>query len=103
MGAAVAGRHDARGHRSAKPERIPNRHHQIADTRFVRICPFGDGQRLLRIHLQHREICLVVAADQSGRQRCAVAQDHRDLVRALNDVVVGDDVARRINDESGAQ
>ena len=52
-------------------------------------------QRLGRLHLQHREIGLRVAADHLGLQPRAVVEDDGDLVGVGDDVVVGDDDAGR--------
>ncbi len=45
----------------------------------------------------------VVLAEQRGLQRGVVLQDHGDLVRAVDHVVVGDDDAGRVDDEARAE
>ena len=50
-----------------------------------------------------RQIALGVLADQLGRELGAVIEDDIDLVGVGDDVIVGDDEARRIDDEAGAQ
>ena len=53
--------------------------------------------------LQHREVGLVVGADQFGGQPRAVGQEHLDVVGALDDVVVGDDQPVGADDEARAE
>src|SRR3546814_6935987 len=59
--------------------------------------------RLLGLHLQQRQVGVLVAADDGGIQRSAVRQHDLHLVRVGDDVVVGDDVAARVDDEAGAE
>ena len=56
-----------------------------------------------RVHAEHCKIRRRVAADDFGLDRVAVGEADRDLVRALDDVVVGDDVPRLVDDEAGAE
>ena len=62
-------------------------------------------KRLLRRHLQQCEVGLGVAAEHLvDLQLGAVMEVDDDLVRALDDVVVGDDEAfLAIDDEAGAE
>ena len=100
---AVARRNDARRHGGAEAERIADRHHPVAYPCLVRIAEFRGRQRLRRLHLEKRQIGLVVAPDQLGRKRGAVIQRHRDLVGAFDHMIVGHDQAGGIDDEAGAE
>ena len=61
------------------------------------------GQRTLWLDLEDRDICFGVAADNLRFQAGIVMQDHRYFVGVLNDMVVGDHISFRIDDEPGAQ
>ena len=100
---AVARRDDAGRHRAAEAERIADRHHPVADAHLVGIAELHRHQRLRRLELQHREVGLLVDADQLGLDLGAVVEDDLDLVGIRDDVVVGDDDARGIDDEAGAE
>ena len=67
--------------------------------------PSGRGVSALaaRLDAEHREIGRRVGADELGLDRVAVREAHRDLVRALDDVVVRDDVAGLVDDEARAE
>ena len=52
---------------------------------------------------EHREVGLVVVPDHLGRELAAVVEVDGDLVGALDDVIVGDDDAGRVDDEAGAE
>ena len=53
-------------------------------------------------HLEQREVGLLVGADHLGRKRRAVVGDEGHLGGVLDDVVVGDEIARRRDEEAGA-
>ena len=57
-------------------------------------------QRLVGLHLQQRDVAAFVAADDLGLQGGVVLQRDRNLVGALDDMVVGHDVAGGIDDEA---
>ena len=57
----------------------------------------------LRVDGEDGEVARGVLADELGRDRVALlAEADGELVGVLDDVVVGDDVARRVDDEAGA-
>ncbi len=60
-------------------------------------------KRRRRIHLEKREVGLVVDADDLGSSFSAVGEVGDDLVGVGDHVVVGDDQAGRIDDEAGAE
>jgi hypothetical protein len=55
------------------------------------------------VDLQHGNVDPAVRADQLGLELGVVAQDDGNVLRPLDDVVVGDDVAIGIDDEARAE
>ena len=90
---AAARRHDAGGHGAAQAERIADRHHRLADAHLGGVAELDVRQRLVALDLEHREVGLLVAAQQLGRELAAVGQGDGDLLGLAGDVVVGDDEA----------
>jgi hypothetical protein len=88
-----------------RPNGIADRDHPVADPALVGIAELGGRQRLLvgRLDLEHGDVDPAVGADQLGLELGVVAQDHRDVLGALDDVVVGEDVALAVDDEARAQ
>ena len=60
---AAACRDDAGRDRTAEAKRVADRHHPIAGTQLVGIAEFHRLQRLVALHLEHREIDLGILAD----------------------------------------
>lgn len=91
---------DTHGHGYAKAERIADDHHPIADPDLSRVAE-GDGlERLLRFDLQEGEVGFRIHADKLRLQFRSIGEVDLDIVGILNDVVVGDYVAGRIDDEA---
>ena len=67
--------------------------------------PSGSGVSALAdvVHPQHGEVGGRIGADDLGLDRVAVREAHSDLVGALDDVVVRDDVPGLVDDEAGAE
>ena len=66
--------------------------------------PQCDGrQRRFRLDLEQRQVGDRVASDHLRRQDGFVRERHRDLLRVGDDMVIGDDQPRRIDDEPGTQ
>jgi hypothetical protein len=59
------------------------------------------GQRLVAFDLEQRHIRGLVGADQLGFELAPVGKLDGDLLAVLDDVVVGDDEARLVDDEAG--
>src|SRR4029077_19299784 len=68
--------------------------------RGVAVAPGCRTQRPVRLDLQQRDIRLGIASDQLGLEICIVMQDDRNLVSIGDYMVVGHDIARRIDDEA---
>src|SRR6202051_821841 len=100
---AVARRDDARRHRAAEAGRIADPCPPFAETQLVGIAELHRDQRFWRLELQHRKVGLLVDADQLGLDLGAVIHDDVDLVGVGDDVIVGHDDTRRVDDKAGAQ
>ena len=94
-------RDDTSRDRAAEAERIADRQHPIADARGL-LRELQNRQRLLRLDLQECKIGARVGADDLGVNLLLVIEAHLHLGGAVDDVVVGDDVAVSRNDEAGA-
>ena len=73
------------------PNGLPIAITQSPTSARVAVAELDEGQIAAGVDLEHREVGLVVGADELRRQPRAVGQEHQDLVGALDDVVVGDD------------
>ena len=62
----------------------------------------GDAGQVFRVDLDDREIVELVDADEFGREDAAVIQGDANLHGAIDDVIVGDDVAVGRNDDAAA-
>ena len=63
----------------------------------------GDHRQPVEVDLQHRDVGLGVGADQPGLGLAAVRQLHLDVVGALDDMVVGEQVAFGRDDHARAE
>ena len=75
---------------------------RLADHQVVGGAQRHDGQRLGGVDLDEGQVGLGVAGDDAGRVHGAVGQADAQRVHVLDDVVVGDDVAARVDDDAGA-
>ena len=103
MNVTPARRYDAGGHRAAQAKRIADRQDPVADAGLTRVTEIDRRQRLVGFHLKQRDIAAFVTADNLGLQHGVVLQRDGDLVGAFDHVVVGDDIACRIDDKARAQ
>jgi hypothetical protein len=56
------------------------------------------------LHLQQRDVALVIAADQFGIKFAAIVQLDADFIGLADDVIVGQNIAFcRINNDAGTQ
>jgi len=83
---------DSRSDGMLQAEGVADGYDEIADLEAR-----GIAERHLReplgTHLEHGDVRVLVAADHLGLEVAPVLQRHGDLVRVLDDVCVGDDVA----------
>ena len=98
-------RDDAVGHGLADAERIADRQHHVADLQIVGIAEVDHREALLAVVLdaQHREIGARVLEHDIDRELALVGERDLHLVGAVDDVIVGDDQAGRIDDDAGAE
>src|SRR5438876_8643552 len=103
---AAGGGDDAGSHCGIQPEGAADSQHPIAYLHGVGVAKLGAGQLALAVDLDYREIGFAIHADDFGIVQHAlrlVLQLHADAVGPLHHVVVGQDVAARIHDDSGTQ
>src|SRR5690606_29120035 len=99
---AAARRDDAGRDRAAEAERIADGHDPVADAHLAVIGEGDIGKLAVGIDLQHGKVGALVGADQLGLQLRAVIENDGEALAALDDVVVGDDVAVGGDDEARA-
>jgi hypothetical protein len=90
---------DAVRHRLREPERIADRQHRIADLQRVGTAELHHRQ-ILECDLQHREIGVRIAPHHFGVRAATVGELHPDLIGLRHHVMIGDDVALPIDDDS---
>ena len=95
--------HDPRRHAAAETERIADRHHPVADPERIGIAEADIGKRVRRIHLEHGQVRCLVMPDQLRVAHLAIGEDDGNFLRPVDHMIVGDDHARRIDDEARAE
>ena len=93
---------DAAGDGGIEAERIADNQYPIADPRGVAVAPADIRHRMVEVDLEQRQIGLGVASDDPGGMRLSVLQNDRYFFGIVDDVVLGDDVAVGIDDETRA-
>src|SRR5581483_5527975 len=99
--APVQGRDDADRDRGTQAEWIADGDAPLADLQAIRIAEFGDRQAG-GFDTHDGEIGLRIAPDQPRVVPTAIRQRDPDAVRAINDMVVRENVAVRGEDDAGA-
>ena len=74
----------------------------LARLQLIRVTELCGGQVACRRYLDDRKVGLLIRADDLGIKRGAVAQLYRNRLRAVHNVVVGDDVAVLAHDDARA-
>jgi hypothetical protein len=100
--AAARGQHADRDG-AAETERISDRDYPVTDLQFVGIAKFDEGQLVLRVELQQRDVCLLIGTDQLRAVLALIGQLDHDVASFGYDVIAGHDIARGIDDETGAE
>ncbi len=85
-----------------KPDRVADREYDVTDLQAVGAAE-NSGGKLGQLDLQHRQVGVRIPAHHLGVGGPAVRQLYPDGVRVGDHVMVGDDVAGLIDDDSGAQ
>ena len=92
------------GHGLADAERIADRQHHVADLELVGVAKFERGKALVRaLDAQYGKIAALIAEHNVGIEFALVGQRHFDLAGAADDVEIGDDQPRRIDDNTRAE
>ncbi len=106
----VLGRDDAGGDGLRETERAADGKHPVADFGGLGVAEFDGRQRGIGVVLDDGDVGLGIDADDSrGAALEALSivgiagELDVDLVGLVDDVIVGDDVAARVNDEAGAE
>jgi predicted nucleic acid-binding protein len=86
-------RHNTCRHRAAKTEGIADRNHPVADPHIAVVAEFDARQIAHAVDLQEGDVGVLIRAYDLGLEFAAVGQVDGDLVAAVNNVVVGHDVA----------
>src|SRR5581483_5160002 len=99
---AVERADDSLGDARGEAEGIADRHHDVTDLELRRV---GERRRpqLAAVHLDDGEIVLRERADELRRQLLAGRRGDGEAREAADDVVVGDDVAVRVEDDARAE
>src|SRR5690625_3119491 len=92
---------DARRYRAAETEGIAHGHNPVTNPHLIGIAPVNRRQLFIRLDLQQGNVRLGIGADQRCGQIPSVRKAHTNVVRLVDDVIVGDDVAFRVDDEAG--
>ena len=98
-----------RRHRARKRKGIADRHDPVAHARLAAVAKLDEGQGLLRLDLQHRQIGRRIAPDQLGGIFFLVGHGHGDRIHrrpfgpGRHHMIVGDDVTVGRNQEARTQ
>ena len=85
-------------------ERIADGQHNVADFERVGIGKIENREFLSRVlDAQHRQVRARVLQDDGRLELAFVGQRHLDLIGAFDDVYIGDDQARCIDDDAGTE
>ncbi len=81
--------------------RIADRNHELSRAERTRVAKLH-GLEIRRSDAHHRDIRVGILADQIGRALPPIGKRHRDVVRVLDDVAVGEEEAVVCEDEARA-
>ncbi len=95
---------NAHRHRLSDAEGISDGENNVAHFQLVAVAK-RDGGQIGRVNLQNRDVGLRIRADDFGGVFffAVVTEGHLDFLLAAHDVVGGEDVAVRRNDDAGAE
>src|SRR5262249_28532695 len=100
---AGLGADNAERHRVPEPEGVADGEDMLADTESIARSEHGRGKPLRAFDLEEGEIDFRIAPDYFGSELALVSELDADLVGAIDDVFVRNDIAARIDDEAGTQ
>ena len=101
--APVLGADDSLGDGLVEPAGMTDGHHPVADFHLVRVAKGHRRQLLIGCYSDYRQIGFRVGANQLAWIGGAVGQQHIDLGRSGDHVVVGQDIAFIIDQHAGSQ
>ena len=99
---AVQGADDAAGDGVLVAIGVAHGDDRFADHQIARGAERDDRQLLRHVDLDHRQVVDRIGGNQLGHVIVAVGQRDFDLLHAVDDVEVGDDVAALVDDDAGA-
>ena len=86
-----------------RPNGSPTATTQIPDLGVIAGSPSHVGKLLVAIDLEEGDVGLLVAADHLGHVLAILLKDYRHLVGVGDAMVVGYNIAGRVDNESGAE
>ena len=92
---------DSRGHHSPESERIADGKHPLSDARLL-VGHLHGGEFAFAVDLEQGEVILGIAGHHLRAHGRALGEADAEDVDLLDDVVVGDDVAARVEQHPGA-
>src|SRR6202012_3446117 len=98
--AAIQRTYNSRRQGSLETERITDGENFLADYQIIGIAQMNEGQLLIRMDLQNCQIDSPIDADYSRRVLLLVRQSHRDVARSGDHVVVREDLAALVDNET---
>ena len=97
---ASGGADDAGSDRALQPERLAEGQHPIANLHGAAVAELGDGQGFFALDVNQGQVAGRIGLDVEPLELAAIGQSHHDLSAAADDVVVGEDHAAGIDDDS---
>jgi hypothetical protein len=91
---------DAHGHGLSDGERIADGQHHVAHFALAAVGK-GDGRQVLGVNLDDGHVGFGVLAHDFGLEFPAVIERHFDFIGAIDDVIIGQDVAVLGHDDAG--
>src|SRR5664280_1324009 len=102
MNAPAFGGYDTGSYGLPDVEWIADSKHHVANAQPVAVSQRDRGQ-VVRLDLDDRDISFGVGPDNLALELAVVRQGHLEFVSALDDVVVGQDIAVGRDDDPGAE
>src|SRR2546430_8931205 len=93
---------DAFGDGLSNAKGITDGQHRVSDFGLRRVSD-GDGEQVAGLNFENGYICLGVSANNPALQFPLVGKCDAHIRGAIDDVIVGEDVASRADDNAGAQ
>src|SRR4051794_36879604 len=93
---------DSTRHRRAKPQRVPDRKYMIAYPQAAAITPLQSRKRAIELNFDDSKVHHRCDGNQLSTGPFPGVKDDSNVHGVVGDVFVGDDDARRIDNEAGA-